>query len=63
MKAIVDKEKCIRCGLCAGICPEVFTMADDGKAYVSTESVPKGAVDTCRQSLEQCPVEAITVFK
>ncbi|MGA2506475.1 MAG: ferredoxin [Chitinispirillaceae bacterium] len=52
----------MRCGLCAGICPEVFTMTDEGKAYVFTESVPKSAVDTCSQSVEQCPVEAINVW-
>lgn len=26
MKAVVDKETCIGCGLCPSICPEVFSM-------------------------------------
>ena len=29
MKAIVDKDTCIGCGLCPSICPEVFDMDDD----------------------------------
>ena len=30
MKAVVDKETCIGCGLCTNICPAVFDMDDDG---------------------------------
>jgi len=26
MKATVDREGCIECGLCASVCPEVFRM-------------------------------------
>ncbi|MBU3804700.1 MAG: ferredoxin, partial [Candidatus Cellulosilyticum pullistercoris] len=29
MKAFVDKDTCIGCGLCPSICPDVFAMDDD----------------------------------
>jgi ferredoxin len=29
MKAIVDKDLCIGCGLCVDVCPEVFEMNAD----------------------------------
>lgn len=35
MKASIDRSGCIGCTLCATVCPEVFFMADDGKADVS----------------------------
>ncbi len=34
MNATVN-ENCIGCGLCAGTCPEVFHMGDDGLAHRS----------------------------
>ena len=34
MNATVN-ENCIGCGLCAGTCPEVFRMGDDGVAHGS----------------------------
>ena len=34
MKVMIDRDGCISCGLCAGTCPEVFQMADDGLAEV-----------------------------
>ncbi|MGA2506456.1 MAG: ferredoxin [Chitinispirillaceae bacterium] len=62
MNVIIDNKKCIGCGLCAGICPEVFAMTRDGKACVVAETVPDGAEDFCAQTVELCPMEAIMVL-
>ena len=61
MKAHVDKDTCIGCGLCPEICPEIFEMEDDGKAVASTDEVPENLESSAKEAEEQCPVAAITV--
>ncbi|MGL4772008.1 MAG: ferredoxin [Clostridium sp.] len=61
MKAKVDKESCIGCGLCPSICPEVFEMDDDGKATVKGEAVPTSCENEAKEAEASCPVSAITV--
>ena len=58
MKAEIDREGCISCGLCAATCPEVFRMADDGLAEVYSEITPE-AEDTAEEAAENCPVSVI----
>ena len=61
MKAIVDKNLCIGCGLCVEVCPEVFEMGDDNKAQAKVSPVPSNAESSCREAADQCPVSAITI--
>lgn len=60
MKARVDAETCIGCGLCVSTCPEVFKMEGD-KAVVLVTPVPQKAEGTCKQAADDCPVTAIAV--
>jgi len=58
MKAFIDEDTCIGCGLCPDLCPEVFKMQDD-KAVVFTTPVPDNLQEKCRDAADQCPVSAI----
>ena len=57
MKATVDKDTCIGCGLCVNDCPEVFEMQGDKAS--AKGNVPAGKEDSCKSAAANCPVQAI----
>lgn len=61
MKAMLEKEGCIACGMCPTICPEVFQMEDDGKAGVIQEEVPDDVIGAAKEAEESCPVSVISI--
>ena len=61
MKAKVDENTCIGCGLCESTCPEVFKMNDDNIAEVIVDQVPVEAEASCREAAENCPADAISL--
>lgn len=60
MKATVDQDLCVGCGLCPELCPDVFRM-DGDKAVAKVDEVPAEAEEACRDAAEQCPAEAIKI--
>ena len=61
MKAYVDKDTCIGCGLCPSICESVFQMDDDGIAIAIDSDVPSENEDEAKDAEASCPVNAISV--
>ena len=51
---------CIGCGLCASVCPDVFTLTDEGVAAARDEIDP-GQEEMVREAADGCPVDAIEV--
>jgi len=60
MKALVDQETCIGCGVCAQVAPEVYEMQGD-KAVAIAEEISEDKVDSAKEGADQCPVDAISV--
>jgi ferredoxin len=60
MRAKVNEEFCNGCGPCEDICPEVFRI-EEGVSKVQVDTVPHDVEDACREAMEQCPTEAISI--
>ena len=66
MKPSVDESKCISCGQCTSICPEVFFMGDDGLANVKYEDAEGNVTDfglledKIVEAINACPAQAIS---
>jgi ferredoxin len=75
MKVWIDQDLCTGDGLCEEICPSVFTLLDDGLAYVkdgdTVMNEPGGASgrvvvaadveDSVVEAAEECPGECIFI--
>lgn len=59
MKAFVNKELCIGCGLCCATCADVFRMDDDDKSVAYGETNEENA-DDVQSAIDSCPVSAIS---
>ena len=61
MKATVDKDLCSACGICVEVCPEVFEMGDDDRAWAKVDPVPSDVEGSCREAADGCPESAIEI--
>ena len=61
MKAYVNKDTCIGCELCTQICPDVFSMDDDGKSVAIDDDIPANLQDDAVEARDSCPVSAIDI--
>ncbi len=75
MKVWIDQDLCTGDGLCEEICPAVFTLLDDGLAYVKqdgsvlnepggsaqTAAVDPSLEDAVTEAAEECPGECIFI--
>lgn len=59
MKIIVNRDNCIGCGACAGTCPEVFEMDEEGLSKVICEDYTNVNKADLNDAIEGCPTSAI----
>jgi ferredoxin len=60
VKVSLDEDSCRGHGVCTTICPEVFSLNDDGYSVVEQPEVPAGLEDPVRRAAASCPEHAIT---
>lgn len=61
MKAKVDKDICIGCGLCESVCPEIFSIEDDGLAVAIEGDILESLNEQAEEAKDGCPVSAIEI--
>ncbi len=62
MKAIVNKDGCISCGLCVSTCPEVFTFDEDGVAEANGQLTDRNFA-SAESARSACPVAVIDIVE
>jgi ferredoxin len=63
MKVSVDDQRCRGHGVCVTLCPEVFTLTDDGYAVAIASDVPTEFESATDEAIECCPEQAISGTK
>ncbi|MFH1292081.1 MAG: ferredoxin [bacterium] len=57
MTITIDQEKCIGCGTCEALAPEVFKLTHDGKIQVLNQDSEQD--DIVQMTVDSCPTQAI----
>ncbi|MGB8388940.1 ferredoxin [Mycobacterium sp.] len=60
MKVAVDDQRCRGHGVCVTLCPEVFSLTDDGYAVAIASDVPAESEKAAHEAIQCCPEQAIT---
>lgn len=61
MRATVDQDLCISCGMCIDICPNVFSYNSDNKSIAIDTDIPSEYIAETQESRDACPVDAISI--
>jgi ferredoxin len=61
VKVTVDDDRCRGHAVCCSLCPEVFTLTDDGYSVAQAPDIPAGLEEAVRAAAASCPERAITV--
>lgn len=59
MKAYVDQDGCISCGVCIDVCPEVFSYNDDGVSQAIEGDISDKYLEQAEEARDGCPVSVI----
>lgn len=68
MKIILNKEKCIDCGSCVAVCPDLFEIGKDSKTHLKgvqendqKEEVEVDNLGCGKEAVDICAVQAIEI--
>jgi len=69
-EVILEKSKCIGCGVCHGICPKYFEIKEDNKSHIKgadydlekeEEKLEINDIDCVKEAVGSCPAQCIHI--
>ena len=54
---VIELDECILCGVCNGICPDVFVLNEAG--YVEVMDLDEYPVEDVLEAVKYCPTDCI----
>jgi ferredoxin len=63
MKIKIDKDKCLGCGTCVAMAPEVFEIGEDGKSKVKEGAELEKNKDLIIQAKDGCRLKRLRLKK
>lgn len=64
MNIKIDREKCIGCGSCVAVCPELFELGgEDNKVQIKEKKQNEVGINVqcAKEAVDICPVQAIEI--
>jgi len=61
MKIAIDRDVCRGAGICVGLAPDLFDIADDGAVVAAVETVPPEVLDVVIEAVSSCPTRALSL--
>ena len=63
MKASVDQDGCISCGLCIEVCPEIFSYNENDISQAIEGDISENLMEQAKEARDGCPVNVIDLFE
>ncbi len=63
MRASVDQDGCISCGICTSVCPAVFHYNEEEKSEAIPAEIKDDDLEDAIQARDDCPVSVIDIFE
>jgi ferredoxin len=59
----VDRNKCCGYGACADICPDVFSLDENGFVVANMSEIPEELMEAAADAVDSCPEEVLKITK
>ncbi|MGX1675543.1 ferredoxin [Streptomyces sp. NPDC055400] len=63
MRVEALRGRCCGYTLCNEVCPEVYSIDDDGFVYIADPDIPSGLEGRAREGADICPQRALVVHE